>query len=122
MMRVYGLDDYRKHPPGTIADWAANLPDGSRIWRRLDASSAWTDDTYLLALMADQMNLWLWANSDPRGRGPRPKPVPRPGTPHGRTDDAADGRGVRTRTIRPMAMSKDELDAFMRRKFVDRTE
>lgn len=120
-MRVYGLDDMRRYPPETIAAWTANLPAGSQTWRRLDVDAAWPDDTYLLATLVDQMNLWLWANSDPGKRGPCPKPIPRPGARSGSHGESGDGKDVRTRTIRPMALSKDELDAFMRRRFTDKT-
>ena len=103
---------------------AANLPDGSMVWRRLGLANAWTVQDYLTATLVDQMNMWMWANSDPKKRGQKPKPVPRPGnatrtnsTHAGKSD--GDGAGVtrRTRHIETKAVTVDELDRFMSQHF-----
>jgi len=90
------------------AQLAANLPDGSMVWRALDTSRAWTMDQHLLATLVDQMRAWMWAQSDPRKRGPRPKPLPRPGDvkPRHLRDDA-------------LIMSANQLDAFLAQPFAD---
>lgn len=129
MRRVYGLDTYeelelRRMRPLSLAACAANLPDGSMVWRRLGLANAWTVQDYLTATLVDQMNMWMWSNSDPKKRGPKPKPVPRPGnatrtnsTHAGKSD--GDGAGVtrRTRHIETKAVTVDELDRFMSQHF-----
>ena len=110
--------------PGWWAARPANLPDGSMVWRRLGLANAWTVQDYLTATLVDQMNMWMWANSDPKKRGQKPKPVPRPGnatrtnsTHAGKSD--GDGAGVtrRTRHIETKAVTVDELDRFMSQHF-----
>ena len=129
MRRVYGLDTYeelklRRMRPRSLAACAANLPDGSMVWRRLGLANAWTAQDYLTATLVEQMNMWMWANSDPKKRGQKPKPVPRPGnatrtnsTHAGKSD--GDGAGVtrRTRHIETKAVTVDELDRFMSQHF-----
>lgn len=129
MRRVYGLDTYeelelRRMRPRSLAACAANLPDGSMVWRRLGLANAWTVQDYLAATLVDQMNMWMWSNSDPKKRGQKPKPVPRPGnatrtnsTHAGKSD--GDGAGVtrRTRHIETKAVTVDELDRFMSQHF-----
>lgn len=92
------------------AQLAANLPDGSMVWRAVDTPRAWTMDQHLLATLVDQMRMWMWAQSDPKRRGPRPKPLPRPGT------DTA--HNVRDDTL---TMSAEQLDAFLAQDFTDTT-
>lgn len=121
MMRVYGLDiehELHEHriPPTRLGRLAANLPDGSMVWRRLDTANAWTVDQYLEALLVDQMNAWMWANSDPKRRGRAPQPIPRPGT-RNRDNGTRRSEGTKARRIDVKAMSVDELDRFMRRRF-----
>lgn len=129
MRRVYGLDTYeelelRRMRPRSLAACAANLPDGSMVWRRLGLANAWTVQDYLTATLVDQMNMWMWSNSDPKKRGQKPKPVPRPGnatrtnsTHAGKSD--GDGAGVtrHTRHIETRAVTVDELDRFMSQHF-----
>ncbi|KFI97811.1 hypothetical protein [Bifidobacterium stellenboschense] len=130
MRRVYGLDPATLWAGGIrpldYADLAANLPDGSMVWRRLDSPRAWTTAEYLLAAQVDQLNLWMWANNDPRKRGDRPDPLPRPGTAarrdaatHEPRDRDADGRP--TRTIRPEPMTVAEFERFRAQRFEDVT-
>lgn len=107
--RVYGLDIARLSA-WEAAQLAANLPDGSMVWRTLDTPRAWTMDQHLLATLVDQMRMWMWAQSDPKRRGPKPKPLPRPGT------DTA--HNVRDDTL---IMSADRLDAFLAQDFTDTT-
>lgn len=129
MRRVYGLDTYeelklRRMRPRSLAACAANLPDGSMVWRRLGLANAWTVQDYLTATLVDQMNMWMWANSDPKERGQKPKPVPRPGnatrtnSSHAGKSDG-DGAGVtrRTRHIETKAVTVDELERFMSQHF-----
>ena len=129
MRRVYGLDTYeelklRRMRPRSLAACAANLPDGSMVWRRLGLANAWTVQDYLTATLVDQMNMWMWANSDPKKRGQKPKPVPRPGnatrtnSSHAGKSDG-DGAGVtrRTRHIETKAVTVDELERFMSQHF-----
>lgn len=114
MRRVYGLALHAL-APREAARLAVNLPAGSLTWQALDVPAAWTVEQHLLATLVDQMNLWMWANSDPKRRGHRPDPLPRPGQAHsGRTDEAGDGR-----VIRPAAMSVAELDRFLAGEFKD---
>ncbi len=127
MRRVYGLDidkelELRRMRPRSLAACAANLPDGSMVWRRLGLPNAWTMQEHLAATLVDQMNMWMWANSDPKKRGPKPKPVPRPGnTAHATSakEGTPDGSGVtrRTRHIETRAVTVDELDRFMSQHF-----
>ncbi len=121
MRRVYGLGIYELDPLGT-ATLAVNLPDGSLVWQKLDVPAAWTLDQYLAAARIDQMNLWIWANADPKKRGPQPEPLPRPGQSAGKTENARPN-GQRddehTRVIKPVGMTIEELDRFMSRDFTD---
>lgn len=127
MRRVYGLDTYeelklRRMRPRSLAACAANLPDGSMVWRRLGLPNAWTVQEHLAATLVDQMNMWMWSNSDPKKRGPKPKPVPRPGnTAHATSahEGTPDDVGVtrRTRHIETRAVTVDELDRFMSQHF-----
>lgn len=122
MRRVYGLGIYELDPLET-AVLAVRLPAGSLIWQKLDVPMAWTLDQYLAAVRIDQMNMWMWGNSDPKKRGPRPEPLPRPG--NGATVSAsnpsqtADADTAKTRTIKPMGLTIEQLDAFMSRDFTD---
>lgn len=107
--RVYGLDIT------TLGAWeaaqlAANLPDGSMVWRALDVPRAWTMDQHLLATLVDQWQMWMWGQSDPKRRGRKPRPLPRPG----------DGKShsMRDDTI---TMSANQLDAFLAQEFTDTT-
>lgn len=129
MRRVYGLDTYeelelRRMRPRSLAACAANLPDGSMVWRRLGLANAWTVQDYLAATLVDQMNMWMWSNSDPKKRGQKPKPVPRPGnatrtnsTHAGKSDGDSAGVTRRTRHIETKAVTVDELDRFMSQHF-----
>lgn len=125
MRRVYGLSVYELYPLEAAA-LAVNLPAGSLVWQRLDVPAAWTLDQYLMAARIDQMNMWMWGNADPKKRGPRPEPLPRPG--NGATVSAsnpsqtADGDTAKTRTIKPMGLTLDQLEAFMARDFTDRPD
>ena len=53
-------------PPMQVALLAVNLPDGSLVWQELNTARAWTFDQYLAVLRIEQMNLWMWANTDPK--------------------------------------------------------
>ena len=83
------------------------------------------------------MNQWIWANGDPRKRGPQPRPLPRPGQHHatpeatgpameaGSENPEPDGNTIRrTRTIKAVGMSVEQLDRFMSQRFttVNRVE
>lgn len=139
MMRVYGLDldtamAARAMSPAMLADLAVNLPDGSQLWRAMDTPNAWSVTDHLLATLADQMNLWMWANADRRRRGPRPDPLPRPGggaghaggKPHGKADagDGGNATRPRSRTVRGEPMDAAAFLAFRAHRFHDtgRTE
>ena len=107
--RVYGLDIT------TLGAWeaaqlAANLPDGSMVWRTLDVPRAWTMDQHLLATLVDQWQMWMWGQSDPKHRGRKPRPLPRPGD--GKTHSMRDDT---------LTMSADRLDAFLAQEFTDTT-
>ena len=114
MRRVYGLPLHAVGPM-EAARLVCTLPAGSLTWQALDTPAAWTVEQHLLATLCDQMNLWMWANSDPKRRGRRPEPLPRPGQVETARADDADG----VRTIRPAALSVDELDAFLAGDFKD---
>lgn len=124
MRRVYGLSVYELDPL-EAATLAVNLPAGSLVWQRLDVPAAWTLDQYLMAARIDQMNMWMWGNADPKKRGPQPEPLPRPGNGSGHAvanpsnpEDSGEATR-RTRTIKPMALTIEQLDAFMSRDFTD---
>ena len=124
MRRVYGLSVYELDPLEAAA-LAVNLPAGSLVWQRLDVPAAWTLDQYLMAARIDQMNMWMWGNADPKKRGPQPEPLPRPGNGSGhavanpsKPEDSGEATR-RTRTIKPMALTIEQLDAFMSRDFTD---
>lgn len=125
MRRVYGLGIYELDPLET-AVLAVCLPAGSLIWQKLDVPMAWTLDQYLAAVRIDQMNMWMWGNSDPKRRGPRPEPLPRPGdgaaASASNPSKPADGDTAKTRTIKPMGLTLDQLEAFMARDFTDRPD
>lgn len=136
MRREYGLA-VRDLPPMQAALLAVNLPDGSRVWQELNTARAWTFDQYLAVLRIEQMNQWIWANGDPRKRGPQPRPLPRPGQHHatpeatgpameaGSENPEPDGNTIRrTRTIKAVGMSVEQLDRFMSQRFttVNRVE
>lgn len=131
MRREYGLGMHDLDPLETAA-LAANLPAGSLVWQTLDTPRAWTFDQYLAVLRIEQMNQWIWANGDPKKRGPRPNPLPRPGNPlpkssheSGQQPENPDGNTVRrTRTIKAVGMSVEQLDRFMSQRFttVNRVE
>lgn len=136
MRREYGLGVYDLGPSETAA-LAANLPAGSLVWQRLDVPAAWTLDQYLMAARIDQMNMWMWGNADPKKRGPQPEPLPRPGQHHatpeatgpameaGSENPEPDGNTIRrTRTIKAVGMSVEQLDRFMSQRFttVNRVE
>jgi hypothetical protein len=124
MRREYGLA-VRDLPPMQAALLAVNLPDGSRVWQELNTARAWTFDQYLAVLRIEQMNLWMWGNEDPKKRGPRPNPLPRPGNPlpkssheSGQQPENPDGNTVRrTRTIKAVGMTVEQLDRFMNQRF-----
>ena len=131
MRREYGLGVYDLDPSETAA-LAANLPAGSLVWQTLDTPRAWTFDQYLAVLRIEQMNQWIWANGDPKKRGPQPRPLPRPGNPlpkssheSGQQPENPDGNTVRrTRTIKAVGMTVEQLDRFMSQRFttVNRVE
>lgn len=136
MRREYGLGMHDLDPSETAA-LAANLPAGSLVWQTLDTPRAWTFDQYLAVLRIEQMNQWIWANGDPRKRGPQPRPLPRPGQHHatpeatgpameaGSENPEPDGNTIRrTRTIKAVGMSVEQLDRFMSQRFttVNRVE
>ena len=116
MRREYGLGMHDLDPSETAA-LAANLPAGSLVWQTLDTPRAWT--------------------FDPRKRGPQPRPLPRPGQHHatpeatgpameaGSENPEPDGNTIRrTRTIKAVGMSVEQLDRFMSQRFttVNRVE
>lgn len=102
--RVYGLHPHDLTPVEAAA-LAVNLPDGSMVWRVLNTPNAWTVDQHLTACLVDQMQMWMWSNSDPKKRGHRPKPLQRPGSQ----------QEVSTRPTR--SMSVEQLDRFMSQAF-----
>ena len=108
MLRVYRLDMLTL-PALRAAALARWLPDGSMVWRAIDAPQAWSMETHLLASLVDQIQLWMWGMSDKRKRGPKPKPLPRPGT----------RQKTRQTSTQVQAMSVEELDRFMSRQFTD---
>lgn len=77
--QYYGLDlaslmgafDYRR-----IRTLAEQLPKGSRTIARLEPRAAWSDEAYLLALVADNLSFLRYEQSG--GKGRKPKPVERP--------------------------------------------
>ena len=83
------------------------------------------DPVDLMAARIDQMNMWMWGNADPKKRGPQPEPLPRPGNGSGHavanpSKPENSGEATRrTRTIKPMALTIEQLDAFMSRDFTD---
>lgn len=58
-----------------------NLPPGSALHRSMDLPIAWTDETHVLAHIADQLAVanWYETKDGQKGRN-RPKPMRRPGT------------------------------------------
>ena len=79
-------------------------------------------------LRIEQMNLWMWANTD-RNR-PATMSAARPGKPEVKQETAPEphneGGGTvrRTRTIKAVGMSVEQLDRFMSQRFttVNRVE
>lgn len=122
LRREYGLDIDLLWSGGigplACADLTANLPAGSASWRRMDVPAAWTMGDWLTAMQVDQMNMWMWSNSDPKKRGRKPEPLPRPGS--GRDASGGSPTGERsTRTIGVEAMSLEDMRRFMGQRFED---
>lgn len=70
-----------------------HLPPGNALERaRMGEAAQWGRDTYLLALIADQLGLANWQRAGDRNRK-KPKPVPRPTLP-GAPASAAPGERV----------------------------
>lgn len=136
MRREYGLGMHDLDPSGD-GRTGRDLPARLTRLQTLDTPRAWTFDQYLAVLRIEQMNQWIWANGDPRKRGPQPRPLPRPGQHHatpeatgpameaGSENPEPDGNTIRrTRTIKAVGMSVEQLDRFMSQRFttVNRVE
>lgn len=63
------------------------LPREARLTQELHPAQRWSQTDYLLALVADLLNLanWQRASAGRRSALPRPKPLRRPGESQGRT-------------------------------------
>ena len=64
---------------GAIAVLAVQLPLSSRTLKRLHPELAWDEQTYILALIADQLANIAYGSGG--GKGRKPKPIPRPKAP-----------------------------------------
>lgn len=85
MQRFYGLDiDEIGYSIRIMraADLAANLPHEALIWSVFDERNAWTTNTYLLALIADNTSFLAWSKTkDATRKGAKFKSqIPRPGS------------------------------------------
>lgn len=85
MQRFYGLDiDEIGYSIRIMraADLAANLPREALIWSVFDERNAWTTNTYLLALIADNTSFLAWSKTkDATRKGAKFKSqIPRPGS------------------------------------------
>lgn len=76
------------------------------VWRELDMSNAWTTTQHLLACIVDQLQMWMWAQADPKRRGRKPQPLQRPGASTQKRSDST-------------AMSIAELDKYFAQDFTD---
>lgn len=79
IQQYYGLDMDRLLLRGEFARLAAltaQLPNGSRTFRRLHPELEWDESTYMLALLCDQLANIAYGMGG--GKGKRPKPLPRP--------------------------------------------
>ena len=86
------------------ADYAANLPPGGAVDRRLNPEQ-WTRDQMIAASQADALNWLVWSKTrDGQKNRNRPKPIPRPGVD--------DGKG---RVKDAKSMPIDELKQFLAR-------
>lgn len=82
LRQYYGLDlddELGRYRFGALRVLAEQLPVGSRTVARADPRAGWDEDTYLLALVADNLSFLRYERSG--GKGHRPKPVQRPKAP-----------------------------------------
>ena len=83
-----------------------HLPVESRFVRKHNEAAVWSNETYLLAVVADQIAdlSWLYASTHSKSKVKRPKPLPRPG--------AAEDRHGKYRNPEGRLISGDELIAM----------
>lgn len=73
LAETYGIFDYRKYPPTTIAMLAAGLRDNARIKLKMN-NMAYPLETMLMASAVDKLSLLLWAKTKDGANGRnRPK-------------------------------------------------
>ena len=79
LMQTYGvcLDEAMegRYTPDFIASLVSQMPDGCRWKVSYDQDAQWTLDRLLAALLVNQFQAYIWANSDKRRRGRRPQPI-----------------------------------------------
>ena len=73
LAETYGIFEYRKYPPTTIAMLAAGLRDDARIKLKMN-NMAYPLETMLMASAVDKLSLLLWAKTKDGASGRnRPK-------------------------------------------------
>jgi hypothetical protein len=79
LQEVYGVDieaaQAGAHSASHVAALAAGLGPSSRVAAAADPDARWTLADVLLAVIANDLRLWIWVQSDPRRRGPKPHPI-----------------------------------------------
>lgn len=79
LQQYYGVDLEAAmcgaHSARHVAVLASQLPPDSRLAASEDADARWTLTDTLLAVLANDLRIWIWAHGDPRRRGSRPKPI-----------------------------------------------
>lgn len=69
-----------RESPLEAADLAAMLPRGCRTFSAIEPEFLWTQEDYLLANIANSLNLLVWAQTkDGQKNRNRPKPIEPPG-------------------------------------------
>lgn len=102
--QYYGLDleslidayDY-----GRMRMLAEQLPAGSRTVARLEPRAAWSEESYLLALVADNLSFLRYEQSG--GRGRKPKPLERP---HARPERKRKHLGVSEQRVNELLFAR----------------
>lgn len=61
------------HSARHVAVLASQLPPDSRLAASENADARWTLTNTLLAVLANDLRLWIWAHGDKRRRGSRPR-------------------------------------------------
>lgn len=69
LAETYQIYDYRSLPATMVATLAAGLRDDSRIKMKMSGVTA-SQDTILLAVIADMMNMYIYARSGGKGKPP----------------------------------------------------